>query len=142
MSEQLRHRPTAAQVRTVLTRPEPATADVEERIRLQHLQILAQTITDLDAVLAANYQQLEKLVRQLCPALLGATRRRSAKCRCRADRLLASHPAARRSGRSPLSPAPHRYPPAQDATNATVSIATATEPSTPPSTRSSPPDVA
>ncbi|MFI6079008.1 IS110 family transposase [Actinoplanes sp. NPDC051343] len=70
LREQLRRLPTTAQVRTVLTLPEPDTADVEERVRLQQLKILAQTIADLDAVLAANYQQLENLVRQLCPALL------------------------------------------------------------------------
>ncbi|GAA3284127.1 IS110 family transposase [Dactylosporangium vinaceum] len=70
LREQLRHLLTAAQIRTVLTLPEPETADVEERIRLQQLQTLAQTVTDLNAVLAANYQQLEDLVRQLCPALL------------------------------------------------------------------------
>jgi transposase len=70
LREQLRHLSTPAQVRTVLTLPDAETNDLEERTRLQQLQVLARTITDLDAVLAANYQQLEDLVRRLCPALL------------------------------------------------------------------------
>ena len=98
LREQLRRLPTAAQVRTALTLPELDTADIEERIRLQQLQILAQTITNLDTVLAANYQQLENLVRQLCPAPARSARRRAAQRRRRADRLVASHPTARRSG--------------------------------------------
>jgi transposase len=70
LREQLRHPPTPAQIRTVRTLTEPATADLKERIRLQQLQILARTIADLDTILAANHQQLENLVRQLCPTLL------------------------------------------------------------------------
>lgn len=95
LREQLRHLSTPAQVRAMLAPTQPDTTALEERTRWQQLHILARTITDLDTVLATNYQQLEQLVRQLCPA------RRAGPHRCeKIGRIPDGGGRARRRGRS------------------------------------------
>jgi transposase len=70
LRETLRNLSTTAQVRTVLTLPEDPATDVETRIRLAQLRILARTIADLDTILTDNMKQLRTLVRAWCKTLL------------------------------------------------------------------------
>lgn len=70
LRDQLRHLPTRAQVRALLTMEPPTHADTETSVRHHQLTTLATTITAADKLLAANNRDLRTLVTRTCPTLL------------------------------------------------------------------------
>jgi len=73
LREQLRRKPTSAQVRYLLTLPSPAAGDPLTRVTRQQLADLARRIDELDRTLQANKNDITALVDTACPALLEET---------------------------------------------------------------------
>lgn len=70
LSEQLRGKSTAAQVRLLLTLPVPTEALAHVRICREQIADLARRIHDLDQTLAQNKKAIADLVTTTCPELL------------------------------------------------------------------------